>query len=565
MLMKKKTLSLGLFLSLTVSIFAQKTEEMKTVWETKLNYEYDLTGLDENLKIIHGSNEKNFGVLNAEDGSKKRVSKFSEISEDIKKVDLQIPMYESKAIFLFDKKMGKDQMVVVDIETGKKLWSTGKYQGIEDQDEIVYVPEMDAYAVVTKDALTMVKARTGEELWSTKTMNTPVGRYIYDDKEKTITMVNMPRTFLGSLVKGFKNQILKINVKNGDVIWEQTYRGFIEKKVVSREPVAHFVLAEGNKLMLQLNGLQVFDYKTGKPLWSATYDVTFEEFAKVKTPGRVKAKGVYGAVADPLYDGEFVYILDFKSKSSQYLKKYEINSGKLVWTSPEIKDARAIPGLYLVDGVLLMQVGGAVEVQGVTVQTTTTSSGTTTTTYKSISYQNVKPYNVQAFNVADGKQIWESDRFKKGISNMFLNGKDLIVCSGKALYNVDYKTGKEKYEVSLEGDDISLAEKIIDPTSLGENVNKDNVIIIGSKGVSAHNMKTGAKVWANRTKSGDFNGIYGTTAFYQTESDDQFAIDVNTGKATFYNARKNAKAEYSSDGNYLYAFEKKVVTKLSTK
>ncbi|MFZ4548923.1 MAG: PQQ-binding-like beta-propeller repeat protein [Bacteroidales bacterium] len=563
--MKKKTLTLGLFLTLTASVFAQKAEEMKTVWETKLNYEYDLTGLDENLKIIHGSNEKNFGVVNAGDGSKKWVSKFSEISENIKKVDLQIPMYESKAIFLFDKKMGKDFMVVVDIETGKMLWSTSKYQGIEDQDEIVYIPEMDAYAVVTKDALTMVKARTGEELWSTKTMNTPVGRYIYDDAEKTITMVNMPRTFLGAMLKGFKNQILKINVKNGDVIWEQTYRGFIEKKVVTREVVAKFVLAEGNKLMLQLNGLQVFDYKTGKPLWSATYDVTFEEFARVKTPGRVKAKGVYGAVADPLYDGEFVYILDFKSKSSQYLKKYEANSGKLVWTSPEIKDARAIPGLFIVDGVLLLQVGGAVEVQGITVQTTSNSTGTTTTTYKSISYQNVRPYNVQAFNVSDGKQIWESDRFKKGISNMILNGKDLIVCSGKALYNVDYKTGKEKYEVSLDKDDISLAEKIINPESLGENVNKDNVIIVGSKGVSAHNMKTGEKVWANRTKNGDFNGIYGTTAFYQTESDDQFAIDVNSGKATYYNARKNAKAEYSSDGNYLYAFEKKVITKLSTK
>ena len=411
----------------------------------------------------------------------------------------------------------------------------------------------------------MVKARTGEELWSTKTMNTPVGRYIYDDVEKAITMVNMPRTFLGAMLKGFKNQILKVNVKNGDVIWEQTYRGLIEKKVVTREAVAKFVLNEGNKLMLQLNGLQVFDYQTGKPLWSATYDVTFEEFARVKTPGRVQAKGVYGAVADPLYDGEFVYILDFKGKSSQYVKKYEVNSGKLVWTSPEIKDARAIPGLYMVDGVLLLQVGGAVEVQGITVQTTANSTGTTTTTYRSINYQNVKPYNVQAFNVADGKQIWESDRFKKGISNMFLNGKDLIVCSGKALYNVDYKTGKEKYEVSLDADDISLAEKIIDPTSLGETVNKDNVIIVGSKGVSAHNMKTGAKVWANRTKTGDFNGIYGTTAFYQKENDDQFAIDVNSGKATFYNARKDSKSEYSSDGNYLYAFEKKVVTKLSTK
>lgn len=563
--MKTKPIILGFSLFLAVNLSAQKQQEMKTVWESKLTHDFDITGLDASKGIIHGSNDKNFSILRDQDGSVKWSRKFSEIFDNIKKVDLQIPMYESNAIFLFDKKMGKDQMVVVDMETGKMLWNTNKYQGIVHPDEVIYVPEMEAYAIVTNDALTMVKARTGEELWSTKTMNTPVGKYIYDKNEKMITMVNMPRSFLGSVLKGFKNQIIKINAKNGDVVWEQTYRGIIEKKVVTRDPVVHFVLADGDKLMLQLSGLQVFDYNTGKPLWSATYDVTFEEFAKVKTPGRVVAKGVYGAVADPLYDGEFVYILDFKGKSSQYLKKYEINSGKLVWTSPEIKDARAIPGLYKINDVILLQVGGAVEVQGITVKQESGPNGTSTTTYRSVSYSNVRPYNVQAFNEMDGKQVWESDRFKKGITNMFTNENDLVVCSGKALYKLDYKTGAEQYEVQLGDDDISLAEKIIDPSSLGSNVNKDNVIVVGSKGVSAHNMKTGKVVWANRTKSGDFNGIYGTTAFYQKENDDQFAIDVNTGNATFYNARKNSKAEYSEDGKYLYAFEKKTITKLATK
>jgi outer membrane protein assembly factor BamB len=564
--MRNKSIALGLILSITTTVFAQKPEEMKTIWESKLSHDFDITGLDESLGIIHGSNDKNFSILRDADGSVKWSKKFSDIYDKIRKVDLQIPMYASKAIFLFDKKMGKDQMVVVDIETGNMLWSTSKYQGIVDPDEIIYIPEMDAYAIVTNDALTMVKARTGEELWSTKTMNTPVGKYLYDSSEKTITMINMPRTFLGSLFKGFKNQILKINATNGDIIWEQTYRGVVEKKVVTREPVVHFVLAEGNKLMLQLAGLQVFDYKTGKPLWSATYDVSFEEFARVKTPGRLVAKGVYGAVADPLYDGEFVYILDFKSRSSQYLKKYEVSTGKLVWTSPEIKDARAIPGIFKVDDVIMLQVGGAVEVQGITVKTSSNPDGSSSsTTYRSIRYENVRPYNVQAFNAKDGKQVWESERFKQGITNMFLHGKDLIICSGKALYKVDYLTGKEQYEIQLGDDDISLAEKIIDPLTLGDNVNKDNVIIVGSKGVSSHNMNTGAQVWAVRTKTGDFNGIYGTTAFYQKENDDQFAIDVNTGKATIYNARKNAKAEYSADGNYLYSFERKTISKLATK
>jgi outer membrane protein assembly factor BamB len=560
-----KTIFAGFIILLTLGAFAQKREEMKSVWEIKLSHDFDVTGVDESTGIIHGSNDKNFSVINDANGSVKWSKKFSDIFENIRKVDLQIPMYESKAIFLFDKKLGKDQMVVVDMETGNMLWNTNKYQGITHPDEVLYIPEMNAYAIVTNDALTMVKARTGEELWSSKTMNTPVGKYLYDSKEKMITMVNMPRTFLGSMLKGFKNQIIKFNALTGDIMWEQTFRGLIEKKVVTKDPVVSFVLADGNKLMLQLQGLQVYDYQTGKPLWSATYDVTFEEFARVKTPGRVVAKGVYGAVADPLYDGEFVYILDFQGRRSQYLKKYEVNSGKLVWTSPEIKDARAIPGLYKIDNVILLQVGGSVEVQGITQQTTSGPNGSTTTTYTSISYNNVRPYNVQAFSAKDGTQIWESERFKRGITNMFPYGNDLIICSGKALYKVDYLTGNEKYEISLGDDEIGLANKIINPLTLGNDVNKDNVIIVGEMGVSSHNMSTGAKVWANRTRSGEFNGVYGTTAFYQKENDDQFAIDVNTGAATFYNARKNSKAEYSSDGKYLYSFERKSIIKLSTK
>lgn len=561
----KQMILFSVFALISISLSAQKQEEMKTIWESKLSHDFDVTGLDESQGIIHGSNEKYFSILNDKDGSVKWSAKFNDIYEKIRKVDLQIPMYASKAIFLFDKKMGKDQMVVVDIETGKMLWSTDLYQGIVHPDEIIYVSEMDAYAIVTNDALTMVKARTGETLWSTKTMNTPVGKYLYDKQNQMITMVNMPRTFLGSVFKGFKNQIIKINALTGEVIWDQTYRGLLEKKVVTKEPVVNFILADGNKLMLQLNGLQVFDYLTGKPVWSATYDVSFEEFARVKTPGRVIAKGVYGAVAEPLYNGDYVYILDFKSRSSQYLKKYEVKTGNLIWTSPEIKDARAIPGLYIVDDVLVLQVGGTVEVQGITVKTENRPDGSTvTTTYRSIRYQNVRPYNVQAFSAADGKQIWESERFKQGISNMFVHEKNLIVCSGKALYSLDYKTGKDQYEVPLGDDDIALAEKIIDPYSLGDEVNKSNVIIIGNKGVSAHDLKTGKLVWAVRTKSGEFNGIYGTTAFYEKENDDQFAIDVNSGKATFYNSRKGGKAMYSADGKYLYSFERKVISKMST-
>lgn len=563
--MKKIKLSAIAFLLSTSIGLAQKPEEMKIEWSVELEHPFTETGLSEEKSIVHGSNEKMFSLLSNTDGKVKWSKKFKDISEEIGKVDLQIPMYESNAIFLFDKKSGKDQMVVVDLETGNKLWSTNKYQGIDDPDEVIYIAELNAYAIVTKTNLTMVKARTGEELWSTVKFSTPVGKYFYDAKENSIVIISMPRNSWQALFKGFKNQILKINAKNGDVMWEQTFVGMVERKIVTKESIANITL-KGDKLFLQLNGLQVYDYKTGNPIWAAAYDVTFTRaLVRPRVYGEVVKYGVYEAIAKPLYDGEYVYILDVKDRRSQYLKKYEINSGKLVWSSPEIKEARVIPGLYKIDDRIILQIGGAVEVQAISKQTYGSGYVQWTQYFRTVKYQNVKPYEVQAFNVSDGTKSWDSERFKKGITNLFPYNNNIIVCSGKALYSLDYKTGKEQYEVLLADDEIGLAEKIISPVELGEKVNKDNVILIGEKGVASHNMATGAKTWAVKTKKGEFNGVYGETVIYDTEAGDYFSIDANTGATKFFDSRSGSKSIVSLDGKNIFVFEKKTVFKVLTR
>lgn len=560
----KNLILTGLTIGLaSVMSYAQKYDEMKTTWEIEATHPFTETGLSEEKAIVHGSNEKMFTMVSTVDGKVKWSKKFKEIDEQIGKVDLQIPMYESNAVFLFDKKAGKDQMVVVDMETGTKLWSTNKYQGIDDPDEVIYIAELNAYAIVTKTNLTMVKARTGEELWSTVKFSTPVGKYFYDEQENAIVIISMPRNAWQAMFKGFRNQILKINAKNGDVLWEQTFVGIVERKIVTRESVAKIFL-RGDKLFLQLNGLQVYEYKTGSPIWAAAYDVTFaRELVRPKVYGQVVRFGVYEAIAQPLYDGEYVYILDVKSRKSQYLKKYEVNSGKLIWTSPEIKDARVIPGLYKIDDKIILQIGGAVEVQAISKQTYGNGYVQWTQYFRTIKYQNVKPYEVQAFSTNDGTKSWDSERFRKGITNIFPSGNNIVVSSGKALYSLDYKTGKEAYEIALGDDDIGLAEKIVNPAELGDNVSKDNVIVLGEKGVSSHNIATGAKVWAVKTKKGEFSGIFGENIFFDTEKGDYFSIDANSGKAKFFDSRKNSKSIVSLDGKSIYVFEGKKILKVS--
>lgn len=543
----------------TAHVKAQKPTAMQQVWQVKLNHDFDESGTEDD--ILYGSNDKNYSILKTSDGSVVWSSKFKEIYPKINKIDLQFEVFDANALFMFEKKMGKDQLVVADLTTGKMLWNSEKYQNIEDIEQVFYVSEMEAFGLVTDKTLSMVKARTGEELWTTEKWNTPIATYLIDKNEGTLTMINMPRTFVSSLFKGFKNQIVKFDMKTGNVIWENTYTGLAQKKVISGKRVVDLKTVD-NKLFLQFNGLQVYDYATGTPLWKAQFDATFDNVVgHVKGGGRVLKKGVYDCVAKPIIDGDFAYVIDMKSRSEQYLKKYQLSTGKLIWTSPEIKDAKVLPGLVKIGHIVVLQVGGAVEVQAKTQKKIGDNIYTKWLKY----YQNVGPYNVQAFNTSDGKQVWQSDRFKKGITNISSEDNNLLVCSGKALYSLDYKTGKENYEVQLADDDIALAQKIINSSDIGRDiVAKGNVLVIGEKGISCHKTANGSLTWAMKIKDADFNGIYGKTAFFEKENGDVFAIDVNSGKATYCDARKDAKTVYSSEGDYLYLFEKKNVSKLKT-
>ncbi len=142
-------------------------------------------------------------------------------------------------------------------------------------------------------------------------------------------------------------------MQNGDVLWENTYIGRADRKVISRDFVYDLQL-DGEKVLLKLAGLQVYDYNTGASIWSAAFDFTPDV---VKAPNGVVKWGVYGTVAEPVVVGDDIYVLDMANKKSQYIKKYDYHTGKLLWTSSEIKGAKAIPGMTVVDDVVVLQIG----------------------------------------------------------------------------------------------------------------------------------------------------------------------------------------------------------------
>ncbi len=540
------------FLLVFVSNFINAQDDMSSVWETKLNHKIDYYGTDVSDSpdsYSFAADDKKITVFRNADGSTIWTSAYKDMAPRLRKVDELDAFWASNTIFLFDRKLGKDQIACIDMKTGELLWTTDKYQDVTEE-SIVYIPEEDGFAITLKKELVFIKARTGEEVWNTTKFSGTVGKYVYNAQDRTMVMVNFMSSGLMALFTGFKNQIVRINMTNGEILWENSYIGRAEKKVITGEFVFDLDIHD-DKVFLRINGFQVYDFNTGATLWSAAFDYTADV---VKMPSGTKKSGVYGAVAEPVVIGNDIYILDMSNKKNQYVKKYDLQTGRLLWTSYEIKGARAIPALDVVDDKVLLQIGGRVETQ----YFRSYKSGDDYVKEWIVDFPEVKPFGVEALNVKDGTLAWESEKFKKGITNAILLGDDYIVSSGKSLYKLDVATGNERFEVPVAKGGVGQANLIMPYKS-------DIVIVVGEKGVSTFNAISGDLLTSGKYKTAGLFQRFEDLVIMKTEKSDVAAFDVDTGKYKEFKAKTGSGFSLTSSGEYLFVYEKKVVTKLNTR
>ncbi len=544
----KKILLAVMITVITLSGISQG--DMPVIWEKNMGIKFIHTGTGLEVNdYSYVASGKEMVVFSNKDGHIYWNKTFKEITPNLKKIDELVPFWESKIVFLFERKAGKDQIACIDLTNGELLWTTDKYQKVT-ADMIVYIPEDDGFAISLKKELVYVKARTGEELWNTTKFVGVVGKYVYNPNDQTMVMVNFIPTGIVAFFTGFKNQIARINMRTGEVLWENTYIGRADRKTVTRDFV-YDLDVDDDKVILRLAGIQLYDYNTGATLWSAAFDYTPE--GVVKSSKDQARFGVYGAVADPVIDGDDIYVLDMVSKKSQYIKKYDYHTGKLLWTSKEIKGAKAIPGMSVTDGVVAVQIGGMVETQYIQrIQTQYY-----TASFPVVRYVGVKPYGIQAFSAEDGSYLWDSERFKKGITNAIVVGGDHIVCSGKALYSIDLKTGDVNYEVPVSKGGTGLASLIL-PYN-------DQIVVVGEKGLSTFNPDDGAFIKNSIYKKSIPAGRIKNIILMKTDKDDVAAYNLDDLSYKQYNARKGATTWLErEDGKYVYVYEKSSVTKLRT-
>ncbi|HOI32442.1 MAG TPA: PQQ-binding-like beta-propeller repeat protein, partial [Bacteroidales bacterium] len=156
-----KTLSTFLALFF-VTLLAVAQDDMTTVWETKLDHKISYYGTDladDAASYSFAADDKKITVFNNADGSTVWSSAYKDIAPRLRKVDELEAFWESNTIFLFDRKLGKDQIACIDMKTGALLWTSDKYQNVTEE-AVVYIPEEDGFAITLKSQLVFIKART---------------------------------------------------------------------------------------------------------------------------------------------------------------------------------------------------------------------------------------------------------------------------------------------------------------------------------------------------------------------------------------------------------------------
>ena len=302
----------------------KKSGSFATVWESEFDNKATRLALcDGDGQYIIGTDDNSASVL---DTSGKVIW-----SGDYKKIttnktnnsEYQYTIWKDKGgyLFLFDaRKLGTDRVAVIDLATGKELWNSELYQNLipkgtkaeEGTDEgeletVKYINELDSFLISQKNSVILVKANTGEKIWETNRFKGGVGKYVYDAKRNEIIMVNFKPTALGALFSGFKNQLVRINATNGDILWDATFVGTIEKELVTKRAIIDLWI-KGDKIFMYLDGMNVYDYNTGQKIWAVNYENDMAGANGGMFSGGKRSK-IYRALADPLFTDDAVYLV----------------------------------------------------------------------------------------------------------------------------------------------------------------------------------------------------------------------------------------------------------------
>ncbi|HCW06588.1 MAG TPA: hypothetical protein DGG95_04390 [Cytophagales bacterium] len=608
-----KKLALLFFLCVHFTGYGQ---EFPVAWKSKFSFNPDRTFFSGDGKFVAARDESQAEMLDGETG--KTIWKIN-FNKDLKIKSLARAVFNQGAgIVLFFNKDGKKESgdkVIVDFNTGKELWRTKGFAGVDNDDQYHFAHCMNlvykGMTIVFDDAtkkFTGIDVITGNKKWESNAypdldLNKNISideiegteyakiQIAFEDDEtknrdeymsiltgQTIVPTKIKETGSGSTIKGANrvyitkvvdnNRIrligamrmlsptkIKYDLKvSGDYNWSKQFSGSAVRQLFNNEPYVKMDV-QGDKIFVLAKQIMVFDLKTGEQLWQEAYD-------NCDASAGLRAKQEFGIAGWPLLDGDFVYYVDLVGRNA--IKKVEAKTGKVVWQTEPIKSNDRVPNLNIINGVLIAQFGGMINTQiyipgmnGVPDR-----------------YKNENrfdgDYGVRAYDLNTGATIWDThnlagklgDKFSDRISTIYGVGNKLVVASDKNLFCLDAKTGDIVYKTPLN------ESKIGDTFAMLVSDDNRSLYILCDGGIASADIATGKLNYA--TKTGDilwkvpgedtYSFWYGSNYFLLIGEKNFIGFDLATGKVKG-KMKWKVKPLFTTDGNYIFDRDDEKVTK----
>jgi len=93
---------------------------------------------------------------------------------------------------------------------------------------------------------------------------------------------------------------------------------------------------------------------------------------------------------------------------------------------------------------------------------------------------------------------------------------------------------------------------------------KDKMIVIGEKGISAYLPDDGKFLYSGKYKTAQLEDVFDNILIMKTEKADIASFDLDSGNFKEFKAKTGATTTLTTEGNFVYVYEDKVVTKVKT-
>ncbi|MCW3094316.1 MAG: hypothetical protein JWP81_5385 [Ferruginibacter sp.] len=538
------------------SLFAQAN--FPVTWDTKFQNDADYWRYStDDGKYVIGTTKKAVSVLNGANGQPVWSKTFSEMA-GVKEAASQTIMEGSETLLFISKQKGNDELFCVDLKTGNKLWSNDQFDGI-NINSLIYIQEAACYAVTQKKGLTFIDEKTGKEKGSVDEIKGVIGRYAYIAASNQLLVFAYQVNSLKAIGSGFKNHLICIDLNTYQQKWNTTIKGVVEIKKLAGKSFSIFdwatvginkgigsgnvlvdLLVKGDKAYIIMNGLEAFDLATGNKLWEMDFDLSLNR-------GLGGASQLYNAVAYPLFTKDHIYIASFEKGRDKSLKKYDIQTGKMLWETPIDGRKVIIPELTLIGETLVMQMGGYVNLQG------EDNSGS----FSKWKWQG--PFGLKGFDTETGKLKWETDKFDDRVTNTVITDNALFAADETSLYSINLSTGEKLFTVKLKEAKAGKAQYLF--------TSGKHIMVLGESGLSAYNSK-GVVQYSVAAKDVEMNesNEYGDDLYYIATEDEMIAIDLSTGKEIGrYEFKKGYVYGIKNNGSVFMLYKNEKVTKHAVK